>query len=196
MHATRARHTRATQTPLTHCQRPPPDSPRQHPSMSAHNAHRRVLGQRVRWLCAGPTLSRARTLHTRTLHTHTHTRCTHAHILYTQRKRDIAPLLTRRPPPDGPRLDGQRVRWLCAGRMRALRKQTHTPRLSISHTSAHASHTHTRCTHAHILPHATQTRHSPLTHSAAPSGRPEAGRAARSLVQDGSARYASKRTLV
>ena len=111
VHATRARHTRATQTPLTHCQRPPPDSPRQHPSMSAHNAHRRVLGQRVRWLCAGPTLSRARTLHTRTLHTHTHTRCTHAHILYTQRKRDIAPLLTRRPPPDGPRLDGQRVRW-------------------------------------------------------------------------------------
>ena len=124
VHATRARHTRATQTPLTHCQRPPPDSPRQHPSMSAHNAHRRVLGQRVRWLCAGPTLSRARTLHTRTLHTHTHTRDARTHTFsLTQCKRDIAPYSLGGPLRTARGLTGSA--FAGAGRKRALRKQTH-----------------------------------------------------------------------
>ena len=68
-----------------------------------------------------------------------------------------------------------------AARSLALCRTHAQSRTHASHT--HASHTHTHAMHArtHSL-HATETRHSPLTHSAAPSGRPEAGRAARSLA--------------
>ena len=152
-HATRARHTRTpharySNTPYSLSATPSGQPEAASLYVSAQRSPARPRAARSLALCRTHAQSRTHASHTHASHTHTHTRCTHAHILYTQRKRDIAPLLTRRPPPDGPRLDGQRVRWLCAGRTRALRKQTHT-RTRCTRTrctrTKRRTHTHVHC---------------------------------------------------
>jgi hypothetical protein len=56
------------------------------------------------------SVAHARFTHARFTHTHTHAMHARTHLPHAMQTRH-SPLLTRRPPPDGPRLDRQRVRW-------------------------------------------------------------------------------------
>jgi hypothetical protein len=115
-HATRARHTRTpharySNTPYSLSATPSGQPEAASLYVSAQCSPARPRAARSLALCRTHAQSRTHASHTHASHTHTHTRCTHAHILPHAMQTRHSPLLTRRPPPDGPRLDRQRVRW-------------------------------------------------------------------------------------